>query len=117
MPNLAYACFYCSRLSAILYSCCIVFFYLKLYTILGSLVFIIIFRLLLFWREIILNRQVLILLSGFLTNTEAKNLNISLEHYLFYNVEEGCGFASLVGAAFHYKERLILSGKIHETFL
>jgi hypothetical protein len=38
MPTLAYPCFYCSRLSAILYSCCSVFFYLKLYTILGSLV-------------------------------------------------------------------------------
>ena len=48
---------------------------------------------------------------------ELKNLNISLEHYLFYNAERGCGFASLVDAAFHYKERLILSGKIHETFL
>ena len=40
MPNLAYAFFYCSSLSAILYSCCSVFFYLKLYTILGSLVYL-----------------------------------------------------------------------------
>jgi hypothetical protein len=34
---------------------------------------------------------------------------------LFYNAEEGCGFASLVNAALHFKERPILSGKIHET--
>jgi hypothetical protein len=47
---------------------------------------------------------------------QLKNLNISLEHYLFCNAERGCGFASLVDAAFNYKERLILSGKIHETF-
>jgi hypothetical protein len=44
------------------------------------------------------------------------HFNISLAYCLFYNAEEGCGFASLVDAALHYKERLILSGKIHEAF-
>ena len=38
MPAVAYACSYCSRLPATLYSSCRVFFNSKLYTILGSLV-------------------------------------------------------------------------------
>jgi hypothetical protein len=36
---------------------------------------------------------------------------------LFYNAEEGCGFASLVDAALHCKEILILSGKFTKLFL